>query len=423
MSRKAKELETLLVQRVHENELMRKRIGELETEVDRLHAQEQSVLLAITEANRAAARINDDATVKAAAIVASAAGRREELLAEAKQTVTDAASKANAITADADGYSKQQHTAGDAYYDEKMHAANEQYDELMRNGDAYAVEKKREADAYANQTRTDANVYIERCVMAAQIEVNSRKNVIAELNIQLCNAAEYAREQSEYYASLVSSVSEALEAKTKEISADVDKCSCNCDECSGSCSEGLDADAEDASPIERDGGVDSCDNPSAESAKDDVCVKASITEDSSLPIDSDELISDAAIPAQSDEAESSDSDSPVFADNEETIESCEAISENETRLDDKEHNLDDDGFVPPDDYDDPASLMQSIYTIEGRELPSADSDDMSDASPVGGISFQDELDGTPFDSNADKLPSDSELDSILDEVLNRPSDK
>ena len=53
--KKAKELEelrTLLTRRNEENELMKKRISELETEVDRLKEQESLVLRSLNEANR-----------------------------------------------------------------------------------------------------------------------------------------------------------------------------------------------------------------------------------------------------------------------------------------------------------------------------------------------------------------------------------
>ena len=52
--KKAKELEelrTLLTRRNEENELMKKRISELETEVDRLKEQESLVLRSLNEAN------------------------------------------------------------------------------------------------------------------------------------------------------------------------------------------------------------------------------------------------------------------------------------------------------------------------------------------------------------------------------------
>ena len=63
--RKAKELEELLTQRNHENDLMRKRISELETEVSKLKDQESGVLKAITEADKTAARIVDEANANA----------------------------------------------------------------------------------------------------------------------------------------------------------------------------------------------------------------------------------------------------------------------------------------------------------------------------------------------------------------------
>ncbi len=332
MSRKAKELELLLGQRTHENELMRDRIGQLEAEVSRLREQERAVLAAITEANRAAGRIREDACAQADSIISAANTKRDELLDEASKAVSDALENANNISADADAYYAKKRAEGDRYYAEKV----------------------AEADAYAEKTRTDANIYIERCVIAAQIEVNRRRDVVKELNDRLRTAATEARRAAEDYASLMEDLAARLEGESESACAEIDACSCNCAECKG-CVE-----------LPKDNAADSVDPTLCceEAAEGEVCPE---------------------VEASVDESEGAD------------------------------------GFIPPDEYDNPSQLMRSIYSLEGRDIPNSDESDLiGDASPEGGLVFKDELGGTPLDPDAANIPADSDLDSLIAGVLNRP---
>lgn len=211
--RKAKELMELLTQRNHENELMRAKITELETEVARMHEQEQSVLRAITEAGKTATRIVDEANANAESINAEANATHDRLIAEAKQRVCDAATQANEILAQAD-----------AEANSIKAAANEYSDSTRAN-----------ADKYSENVRTDANIFVERSIMAAQQEVKKRKDVLAELNSLLRSTADYVSDQVLTFTDAIeNSAKEAVDASA-DLCRDIEKCSCGCSSCENPC--------------------------------------------------------------------------------------------------------------------------------------------------------------------------------------------
>ena len=182
--RKAKELQEQLTQRNSENEQMKKRIEELEAEVIRLKDQEALVVRAITEANKTANRIEEEAN-----------SARDKLVSEAEGKVRDAEEQAN----------------------DTRNKANE---------DAMNIRKA--ADDYSENVRTDANIYVERTIFASQSEVRRREDVVAEMNELLKKTTAYLNEQTEAFNAMLKSVIEENRKQSKAICADVNKCSCSC---------------------------------------------------------------------------------------------------------------------------------------------------------------------------------------------------
>jgi hypothetical protein len=202
--KKAKELEAvqqLLTARNSENELMKKRIAELEDEVKRLKEQEDLVLRALTEANKTAVRIEEEANQK-----------RDELLEEANEKVRTAEEKANEVLAEAD--------------------------EL-------AEMTKQDADKYSENIRTDANIFVERTIFESQSEIKKRKDVVNDLNELLKKTTKYLEEQTAAFNSMLSSVIEESGEAAEELTKGLDACSCNCEECADPCAMAKKKKAED----------------------------------------------------------------------------------------------------------------------------------------------------------------------------------
>lgn len=209
--KKAKELEELrelLSRRNEENELMKKRIGELEKEVDRLKEQESLVLRSITDANRTAARIEDEANAK-----------RDELVAEAEEKVRSAEEKAN---------------------------------EMLSEAEELAQMTKEDAEKYSDGVRTDANVYVERTIFASQSEVNRRKDVVGKLNELLKKTTEYLEGQTAEFNRMLASVMEETDAEADEMTKEFE-CSCNCKECANPCAKANEGGDEDEEEDEGEG--------------------------------------------------------------------------------------------------------------------------------------------------------------------------
>lgn len=347
--RKAKELTQLLTQRNHENELMRTRISELEAEVARLHEQEQSVLQAITEAGKTATRIVDEANANATAINTEANETRDRLISEGKQRVSDAAAQANSILAKAEAMAS------------SIRSAADEYSQYTRS----------EADKYSENTRTDANIFVERSIMAAQLEVKKRKDVLAELNSLLRSTADYVSDQVLTFTDAIETSAKEADSASLDLCRDIEKCSCGCDNCESPCVN--------------------ADNADAVKAQSSAPAQSSTSKQSSAPAQpsSVKTADNVKVEATSDEADPSPAGVP-------------------------------EGVTLPDEYNTPAELMHSIYNIEGRVIPVDDIDineAMTDHAPKGGLSFKDEIgEGTPFTGDA-PLPVDSELNKIVSEVL------
>ena len=386
--KKARELELLLTQRNHENELMRKRISELEAEVSKLKEQESGVLKAITEADKTAARIVDEANANAANINAEANATHERLIAEAKQRVCDAAVQANNILSQADSEANSIRSA-----------ANE-----------YSAATRSEADKYSENTRTDANIYVERTIMAAQIEVNKRRDVLNELNSLLRSTADYVSDQVLTFTDAIETSAKEAGLSSAEITKEIDKCSCSCSECANPCHE------QDPAPC---GSSDDPIEPAAD--PEPSAVEAELQNEYFQDPTSFEAEDAAKAVTDFAEQQAEQRISELAKSAAEAIEDtpeaqAEALAEGAAEaVSGASSGAVDD--VPRD----PAELMRRIYDIEGREIPIDDIDDeFSDRTPAGGLAFADELgNGTPFDANADKLPSDGDLDSLLAEVLDK----
>lgn len=201
--KKAKELAAHLEKANRENEELKERISSLEAEIEKLKDQEASVSRAITEAGKAAARIEEEANKK-----------RGELIAEAEETVRCAKSDADGIRAKA-----------------KEDAACTRND-----ADEYAKSTMQDADSYSDNTRTDVNIYVERTIMASQLEVRKRKEVMAELNELLRKTTDYLTAQNNEFIRMLESVIDENELKTTAACLKVDKCSCSCKDCENPCS-------------------------------------------------------------------------------------------------------------------------------------------------------------------------------------------
>lgn len=220
-----KELRELLTRRNEENELMKKRIGELETEVERLREQENLVLRAITEANRTAERIEDEANAK-----------RDELVAEAEDKVRSAEEKAN---------------------------------EVLSEADELAQLTREDADKYSEGVRTDANIYVERTIFASQSEVNKRKDVVQKLNELLKKTTEYLEGQTAEFNRMLASVIDETDGEAKEMTKELDSCGCNCEECQTPCEKANEGKGkgEDEDEDEEEGEEESCEECALEEAE------------------------------------------------------------------------------------------------------------------------------------------------------------
>lgn len=381
--KKAKELELLLTQRNHENDLMRKRISELEAEVSKLQDQEHSVLKAITEADKTAARIIDEANANAESINADAAAAHDKLIAEAKQRVCDAAVQANNILSQADAEANSIRTAADEY----------------------ASATRAEADSYSENIRTDANIYVERTIMAAQLEVKKRKDVLSELNTLLRSTADYVSDQVLTFTDAIETSANKADESSADLCKEIEKCNCTCSECAEPCHEQIQQEAAPIHPHESE----ACDdNEHVFSELEEAAVEEAVNEaaDGSVKAASDAV--EAAVQGAV-EAEATAAD--ALGELSDRAESAAEASFGEVGGNAQE--------LIGDEPKDPAELMRRIYNIEGRVIPLDGIDDeLSDRSPDGGLAFKDELgEGTPFDANAGALPNESELDSILKDVL------
>lgn len=264
--KKTKELQARLAERETENEQLKQRISELETELDRLREQEALVLRAITEANRTAERIE-----------AEAGEERDKMIADAEQQVKNAEEEAESVRKDADDYSE--------------------------------------------NIRTDANIYVERTIIASQLEVKKRKDVMAEMNELLKKTTDYLNEQTETFTAMLKTVIEESEEKTHDICYEIEKCSCSCDECENPCME----------HAGKPEGGDKGDEDEGEG----------------------EETSDCAEPCEP-----------------EVSEEAPAEAESEAACADGENapsGVDPDTL--PDEYESPAQLMKNIYYIQQRDLP------------------------------------------------------
>ena len=341
--KKKKELEFLLSQRESENALMKKRISELEAEVKRLKDQEGMVLRAITEADKTADRIEREADEKKA-----------RMLAEAEQKISKAAIRANNILASAD----------------------EEAESIRKEADEYLESQKNEADTYSENIRTDANIYVERTIIASQMEVNKRKDVVNDLNELLKKTTDYLAEQTAAFSDLIKGVIEENESETKELCREIEKCSCNCEECENPCKPNV------------------APKPGAKIADED----------------EDEEESDEGA-----EDEAAEEPETVIEPAEEPAEEQTAASlDEETAPADPAKDDDIDVSRLPEDYTDPAQLMHNIYYLERRDLPARDEyTEHGDRTPAGGITFPDELGGEVKED----LPHDEKLDEIVTEVV------
>ena len=325
--KKSKELQELLTQRNSENELMKKRIAELEAEVNRLKEQESLVLRALTDANRTAERIEKEAGEQS-----------EKLIAEAAEKVQEAADKAN---------------------------------DMLATADEEAAAVKKEADDYSENIRTDANIYVERTIIASQMEVNKRKDVMAELNELLKKTTDYLNEQTETFTAMLKSVIEDNEEQTKELCADIEKCSCSCKDCKEPCME-------------------HAGEGKGDSEEEDEC--------------EDEGESGEASPAPDAEPEPEPVAEPDPA-------AADLLQE--------EKPEDDEPAIKPEElpkeYRTPAELMKNIYLLQRRDIPVAPKkNEFSDDSPAGGITFRDELGDEP--EKKSELPHDDKLEELVEEV-------
>ena len=329
--KKAKELQELLTQRNSENELMKKRIEELESELARLKDQESLVLRSLTEANKTASRIEQEAEEE-----------RDKLLSDAKVQLSETETKIG---------------------------------ELLKDADEKAAAVRKDADDYSENIRTGANIFVERTIIESQMEVNKRKDVMQKMNELLKQTTDHLNEQMESFKQMLASVIENGEEQTREICAEVDKCSCSCEECENPCKPnvmdpGRKKPAEDEDEEEEDG------EEGGEPAEAEEPIEES--EEQEEPEEpAEEPAEPAEEPAEEPAAEPEEEQTAAHLDEK------EAPAEEPAKF---------DPFVLPKEYRNPAELMKNIYYIQRRDIPVVTKvSDFSDVSPEGGITFRDEM--------------------------------
>ena len=338
--KKAKELQELLTQRNSENELMKKRIEELESELARLKDQEALVLRSLTEANKTASRIEQEAEEE-----------RDKLLADAKEQLSETETKIG---------------------------------ELLAEADEKAAAVKKDADEYSENIRTDANIFVERTIIESQMEVNKRKDVMQKMNELLKQTTDHLNEQMESFKQMLASVIENGEEQTKELCADIEKCSCNCEECENPCKPnvmdpGKKKPAEDEDEESDEEGEETAEGEETEAAEE----PEEPAEEPEEPAEEPEE------PAEEPSAEPEEEQTAAHLDEE------KAPADEPAKF---------DPFVLPTEYRNPAELMKNIYYIQRRDIPVVTKrSDFSDVSPEGGITFRDEMGGDEEFPHDEKL--------------------
>lgn len=309
--KKAKELAQLLDKSNTENETLKKRITELEAEVDRLKEQENLVVRALTEANRTACRIEDEANEQ-----------RDKLIDEAEQHVKEANDKADGIIKKADEDAGNIRKGADAYMES-----------LKKQADDYAETQKKEADSYSENIRTDANIYVERTIIASQLEVKKRKDVMAELNELLKKTTDYLTEQTETFKDMLKTVIEDNEEQTADLTREIEKCNCSCESCKDPCME-------HAGKMPKKGEGEEGDEDEDEDETEEGGCEEAVTEE----------------PEANEEAPAESDPSPAAAD----LLTVDAPDEEEKEFASEEL---------PREYRTPAELMRTIYLIQKRDIP------------------------------------------------------
>lgn len=366
MSKRIRELEETLDRRSREGEALRARIAQLETELSQTRDELSNTEFELSKCKRSL----DDFRSRSEAIVnalTEAHNTRERILKDARNA-------ANNITMDANSTKKRmlnetQRTLDNAKSEAKalIDAANVEAQMLVSQAQARSDEIITEAKTDAERIRADVN-----------IEIEDKRNVLKSLNQAIRSKAAEVIEQSEAYAALLEQIASSESAQCEPSRTD-------------------DGSQTDSTAQTAEANVEKpCNN-----MEPDDCASESDGELRSAPCGKETPC--------------------CFAHREEKAE----IESNASEKTEPE-KLNAPPSELPESYDSPATLMRSIYSIEGRSIPEVPKADGDCEAEADGESICDVGDATPLVVSSDEIeadavdmPVDDDLESLINEIFRK----
>lgn len=377
MRKRIKELEQTLDRRSQEGEALRARIAQLETELSQTQDELSNTEFELSKCKRSLEdfRSRSEAIVNA---LTEAHNTRERILKDARNA-------ANNITMDANGVKKRMLDEAQKTLDKAQSEARTLIDETnaeaqltIDNANAEAQALVSQAQARSEAIITEAEAAAERIRADADIEIEDKRNILESLNQTIRRKAAEVIEQSEAYAALLEQIASAEPAQCEPERADGGSEADSTTQTTGLNSEDPCGNTEFN---DRAGESDGKLQP-APCGRETPCCFAHRDEETGSGSDS------------SDEAEPQELSAPPS-------------------------DL-------PESYDSPATLMRSIYSIEGRsipEVPKAEDDcgAKADSEPVCDVGDATPLIVSPDEVEADcsDMPVDDGLESLIDEILRK----
>lgn len=363
MSKRIRELEQALDQRSREGEALRARIAQLEAELSQTRDELSNTDFELSKCKRSL----DDFRSRSEAIVnalTEAHNTRERILKDARNA-------ANNITSDANGAKKRILDEAQRTLDKARDEARKLIDDAGAEAQCAIDSANAQSEALISQAQSRCSSILAEAEAAAEqlrtdvnIQIEEKQNILSSLNRTIRAKAAEVLSQTESYAELLERIANEEPEQSEPDCAEISEA-----ELSG-CDIGGGLDETDAK---------SC---SAPCGKQTPCCFAQDEE----PVDTEEPESTEENNAAKDAAA-------------------------ETSL--------------PEEYDSPATLMHSIYSIEGRSIPDMPCSDCGDEA-TDNIPVYDVGEATPLvvpssDMEADdaKILVDDELESLIDEILRK----
>lgn len=407
--------------------------------LDDFRLRQEAIVNALTEAHNTRERILKEANANADRIDAEAKQRRTDILNKAQATLESARKEAAQTVADAkrdaagirDAAQKDAQQVTDTALDEATEliaGAKADAETIMDEAQAAVDEKQAQVDELNFSLSEKARLALEQARKYAQIMES-----LAELNFETAVEARYAEKyapaaaEPENSGECADDADETSLSETNPDAADSNEMDLNEAKQGTECVRGT-GDAEAKPPCGREKTCCSCDNAEAVS---DVCGQENTelpkeTEDSN-PETTDEpkeqavcSVTENGEPESHTGAEGEAEDKPETSapadDCDEQIKTAED-SEKSMKTENGKHTKSAEPEFP-EEYSSAASLMRSIYSIEGRDIPE-EADDEGEMYDIG--------EGTPLTIHQDEesgeetfsLPVDPDLRDILRDIMKK----